>query len=267
MTTATQPPATRPLATPPLAAPPGEGATAEQVLEWGVASFGNRLGICTSFQASGMVIIDIAARITKGKIRVFTIDTGRLPEETFDLISRVRRRYGIAIEVVLPDPFEIGKMVSTHGPNLFRESVAKRRMCCELRKVRPLKRKLSEFDAWVTGVRQGQSETRRQVPLVEPDPLHQGVFKLCPLALWSDQQVWDYIREHDVPYHELYGRGYTSIGCAPCSRPALEGEHSRAGRWWWEGDAQKECGLHASPSGELRREFDVLLEDLLGRPA
>jgi thioredoxin-dependent adenylylsulfate APS reductase len=205
----------------------------------------------------------MAARISQGTVRVFTIDTGRLPEETYQLIAEVRERYGINIEVVLPDAMETANMVSMHGPNLFRESVSKRRMCCEVRKVRPLKRKLAELDAWVTGLTRGQSATRRHVAKVETDPQHDGILKLCPLADWPRNQVWDYIRDHRVPYHKLYTRGYESIGCAPCTRATLPEEDSRAGRWWWETDALKECGLHFSPAG-VRREVDVLVDQVVG---
>ena len=207
----------------------------------------------------------MAMRLSGGRASVFTIDTGRLPEETQTLIGKVREKYGVEIEMILPDAAEVRSMVSMHGPNLFRDSVSKRRTCCEVRKVRPLKRKLAELDAWVTGLRRAQAETRRDIETVSLDPQHTGVYKLCPLADWTDEQVWDYVKRNDVPYHELYDHGYTSIGCAPCTRPVLEGEHARAGRWWWETDGAKECGLHLSPSGEMKREFDVTLDEVLGR--
>ena len=253
------------LATTLLPTVPGESAGALEVLEWGFETFGDRLAICTGFQASGMVILDLAHRISPD-VRVFTIDTGRLPGPTYELIEDVRRRYGIEIETVAPDAGEVANMVSAHGPNLFYDSVAKRRMCCEVRKVRPLQRKLAGLSAWVVGLRRGQSESRQDVPKVQADPEHKGLFKLCPLADWTDDQVWDHVRRHDVPVHKLYSEGYTSIGCAPCTRAPLAGEDARAGRWWWENDAGKECGIHYSPDGVPHREFDVLLADVL-RPA
>jgi len=244
---------------------PSSTATAEEVLAWGISVFGPRLGICTSFQAAGMVIIDMAMRLSGGRVSVFTIDTGRLPEETQTLIGKAREKYGVEIEVILPEAAEVTSMVSLHGPNLFRDSVSKRQTCCEVRKVSPLKRRLAELDAWVVGLRRGQSETRRDVEKVSLDTQHEGVYKLSPLADWTDQQVWDYIKRNNVPYHELYDQGYTSIGCAPCTRATSGGEDARAGRWWWETDNAKECGLHLSPSDELKREFDVMLDEVLVR--
>ena len=247
--------------------PPLSDATAEELLAWGISVFGSRLAICTSFQAGGMVIIDMAARLTGGHVSVFTIDTGRLSEETQTLIGEVRERYGIEIEVIFPDASEVAGMVSRHGPNLFRDSVAKRRMCCEVRKVRPLGRKLADLDAWVVGLRRGQSETRRDIEKVSLDAKHEGVTKICPLADWTQEEVWAYIRRHNVPYHSLYDQGYTSIGCEPCTRATTGSEDARAGRWWWETDTTKECGLHLSPSGELKREFDVMLHEVLPQSA
>ncbi len=236
-----------------------------EVLRWGIEHFGDRLAICTSFQAEGMVIIDMAARINGGDTRVFTIDTRRLHDETHALIDAVKRRYGIEIEVVEPDDSEVEAMVSTHGPDLFYEAVSKRRLCCQIRKSRPLKRKLAALDAWVVGLRRAQSETRGAVPKVGTDTDHGGIAKLAPLADWTKQQVWDYLRRHNVPQHPLYSQGYTSIGCAPCTRAVAAGEGARAGRWWWEQDSDKECGIHVSATGELQREIDVLLDELLQR--
>ena len=187
----------------------------------------------------------MAARVSPA-VRVITLDTGRLPEETHQMIEQVRERYGVAVEVVLPDPGEVAAMVSQHGPNLFYREVALRRLCCEVRKVRPLERKLAEFQAWAVGLRREQSETRREVSKIEQI---NGRLKLSPLADWTREQVDDYIREHRVPVHPLYEKGYTSIGCAPCTRATLAGEDERAGRWWWEQDAAKECGIHFDASG------------------
>lgn len=240
-------------------------ASAEDVLSWGFSVFGPRIGICISLQATGMVIVDMASRLAGPDLKVFTIDTGRLPSETHELISKVQTRYGIEIEIISPDDSEVDRMVSLHGRDLFRDSVSKRRMCCEIRKVRPLRRKLRELDAWVVGLRRGQSETRERVQKVALDQQHAGIYKLCPLADWSNEEVWSYIRRHGVPYHDLYDQGYTSIGCAPCTRATSDGEHARAGRWWWETDASKECGIHISPSGGVKREFDVLIDEVVVR--
>jgi thioredoxin-dependent adenylylsulfate APS reductase len=245
---------------------PVESAGAEEILRWGIEYFGDRLAICTAFQASGMVILDMAVRISRN-VKVFTIDTGRLPEETHRLISDVRERYGIEIETVMPEAAEVASMVSSHGPNLFYDSVANRRLCCEIRKVRPLNRRLAKLEAWVVGLRRQQSETRETIQKITVDEAHGGILKLAPLADWTREEVWEYIRRHNVPYHELYWQGFSSIGCAPCTRAVQEGEEERAGRWWWEQEAHKECGIHVAPNGAVRRELDVLLADVLRKPS
>ena len=202
-----------------------------------------RVVIVASFQAESSVIIDMASQV-RPDIRVLTLDTGRLPQETHDMIDRVRLRYGISVEVITPDAAEVGRMVAAHGTNLFYDSVELRRMCCDVRKSRPLASALRGYDAWITGLRREQSATRAQTQVVTVDGEHGGIAKIAPLAGWTKQQVWDYIREHDLPYHSLYGRGYTSIGCAPCTRATVAEEEERAGRWWWEQGGVKECGLH-----------------------
>ena len=242
---------------------PNEQATAEEVFGWGLREFGDRLALCTSFQAEGMVLLDMAHCLAPGGYRVFTIDTGRLPEATHELMAEVRKRYGVSIEVVYPETSEVASMVSGYGLNLFYESVAKRQLCCELRKVRPLAKKLAELDAWVVGLRHEQSENRQNIAKAAIDSVHGGLWKLSPLANWTLQQVHDYIKQHNVPNHKLYGHGYTSIGCAPCSRAITEGDDHRAGRWWWEDATVKECGIHFTPDGTVKRELDVLLEAVL----
>ncbi len=245
---------------------PARDASAEDILRWAIDELGDRLAISTSFQATGMAILDMAARLSGGDVQVFSLDTGRIHQETYDLIERVRKRYGIEIEMLAPDAHELSRMLTLHGPNLFYDAVAKRRLCCEIRKVRPLKRKLATLDGWVTGLRRSQSQAREEVSPVELDEEHGGIIKVAPLASWSEREVWDYIRRNDVPYHRLYDESYTSIGCAPCTRATEPGEDPRAGRWWWEEDeADKECGIHVSPSGQVRRSFDILLEEVLPR--
>ena len=206
----------------------------------------SRVVIVASFQAESSVIIDMAAKI-RPDLRVLTLDTGRLPPQTHDMIDRVRKRYRIAVDIVAPDADEVGQMVGVHGSNLFRESVELRRLCCDVRKSRPLSRVLQGYDAWITGVRREQAATRANTQTVSADEEHGGIARVAPLAGWSKSQVWDYIREHDLPYHSLYDQGYTSIGCAPCTRATAAGEDERAGRWWWEQDGVKECGLHWRP--------------------
>ena len=196
-----------------------------------------------------MALIDMAAGISP-RVRVFTLETGRLPEESFDMIATVRQRYGIETEIVRPDPAEVETLVSLHGPDLFYRSVDLRRACCEARKVRPLERKLATLRAWASGIRREQSETRALTPKIEwnTTPL-----KINPIAEWTMPQLLEYTHAHNVPEHALYARGFTSIGCAPCTRPVAPGEDPRAGRWWWEQDAHKECGIHFGPDGKARR--------------
>ncbi len=216
----------------------------EELLQWALGRWRQRLAVFTAFQAEGMVLIDMAWRLDPD-VRVVTIDTGRLPEETFDLIEKVRERYRLTVEIVTPDADQVAALVARGGPNLFYRSVTDRRACCRVRKVEPLRRALSGLSAWVTGQRRDQAPSRAGIGMVEVDEEHGGIFKLNPLADWSWEQVWAYIRAHDVPYHGLYDRGYTSIGCSPCTRAVRPWEDHRAGRWWWEEPgSHKECGLH-----------------------
>jgi phosphoadenosine phosphosulfate reductase len=226
-----------------------EDYNAAEILTWAHQTFGGSFAIATSFQKEGMVILDLASRIAPDA-HVFTLDTRRLPEESLAMIEVVRRRYGVEVEVVRPDASEVERMVSEHGLNLFYARPELRQLCCEIRKVRPLERKLKEFRAWATGLRREQSETRAHIPKVE---MVDGRTKICPLADWTAGQVDRYIRENDVPVHPLYARGYTSIGCAPCTRAVELGEGERAGRWWWEQDQKKECGIHFAQDGSVRR--------------
>jgi phosphoadenosine phosphosulfate reductase len=226
-----------------------ELSPAAEILAWALETYGDSFAIAASLQKEGMVLVDVASRIVP-KVRVFTLDTGRLPEETYRMMETVRERYGVTIERVYPDAEEIERMVSLHGPDLFFDGVEQRLLCCEVRKVRPLERKLKEFGAWATGLRREQSETRQHIPKVE---CVNGRIKISPLADWTAAQVDEYVREHSVPLHPLYALGYASIGCAPCTRPIMPGEPERAGRWWWEGEGKKECGIHFTPEGLVRR--------------
>jgi phosphoadenylyl-sulfate reductase (thioredoxin) len=191
---------------------------------------------------------------------VITVDTGRLPQETYDMIETVRARYGVRVEVVSPDPAEVEAMVTRKGPNLFYSSVAERRLCCTVRKVRPLERKMTEFQAWVTGLRRAHSTARADLPKLEE---RDGLLKINPLVDWTDGQLEDYLTRNDVPRHPLYARGYTSIGCAPCTRATQPGADLRSGRWWWERENAKECGIHFSPDGRAERAVDVLLREIV----
>ena len=176
-------------------------------------------------------------------IPIFTLDTGRLFPETHDLIAKTVHTYALPIRVLSPDAAEVEQMVALHGVNLFFDSVADRRRCCEVRKLRPLRRALSGLDAWVCGLRQGQSSSRAGIDVVEWDEVNE-LIKVNPLASWDAERVRDYATEHSVPYSPLHDRGFASIGCAPCTRAVRPDEDERAGRWSWEKYGQRECGLH-----------------------
>jgi thioredoxin-dependent adenylylsulfate APS reductase len=222
-----------------------EDASAQELLTWALDTFHPRMAISAAGGVDGLAILDMAWRINPD-VRVFTLDTGRLPPETYALFEEVRDRYGIDVEFEVPDGNEVAKLSTTHGPNLMYRSVDLRLACCNIRKVEPLKKKLATLDAWVAGLRREQWASRRNIAKVELDREHGNIVKLNPLADWSLDRVWDYVRGNEVPYHELFDHGYTSIGCAPCTRAVLPGEPERAGRWWWEEDTDKECGIHCS---------------------
>jgi thioredoxin-dependent adenylylsulfate APS reductase len=221
-----------------------ESLSPQEILTWALKNFGSRVALSCSFGApEGLVVLDMMQRIDPAA-RVFVLDTGRLPQETYDLVDRVRDRYGKSVEVVFPRPEDVEAMVGVHGHNLFFESVEKRQLCCRVRKVLPLERKLAELDAWVTGLRRDQNVTRSDTPRVEIDRVHGGIVKVNPIADWSHDLVLQYIRAHDVPVNRLHAQGYPSVGCAPCSRPVAPGDDPRAGRWWWELPETRECGIH-----------------------
>ena len=210
-----------------------------------IASEFRNVAFASSLGAEDMVVAD--AIFTAGlPIAVFTLDTGRLPRETLNLLERMRRRYSREVEIVRPDADEVVRYVSTHGADAFYESVELRKSCCHIRKVEPLARALAGRDAWVTGLRRAQSVTRTDLPLREFDASH-GLVKFNPLADWSEEEIWAYVRDREVPYNALHDRGYPSIGCDPCTRAIRPGEDVRAGRWWWESKDSKECGIHVSP--------------------
>jgi phosphoadenosine phosphosulfate reductase len=204
-----------------------------------------RVALVASFQVESVVLIDMASEITDAP-EVLTIDTGRLPQETHDVIDAVRARYPIRLRVLTPDPRDLGRLAQAHGANPFYRSVELRQHCCDIRKTRPLAQALESYDAWLTGLRRDQGPTRAGTPISAPDPAHGGIPKIAPLAGWTRDQVWAYARERELPLHPLYAQGYTSIGCVPCTRATASGEDERAGRWWWEQDGVKECGLHWS---------------------
>ncbi len=231
---------------------PAADASAQEVLEWAVHEFGDRVVLASSFGAEDVVLIALLAKITP-RPRVFLLDTGRLHQETYDVVDRIRARYRIEIEAYSPQTAAVEQLLRSKGTNSFYDSIENRKECCYVRKVEPLRRALSNLDAWITGLRRSQSVTRTDLPVVEADDAHGGILKINPLADWSEQDVWDYIRANGVPYNKLHDKGFPSIGCAPCTRAVQPGEDLRAGRWWWESPEHKECGLHIKDGKVVRR--------------
>ncbi len=235
----------------------------QEVLRWGINTFGNHLALVTSLQRNSLALLDMAYEINPN-ISVLTVNTGRLPEETLTFLDEVREQYPEASWRVLhPDHREVEEMVERKKMNLFYESVSNRFLCCHIRKVRPLTQELDDYDAWVTGLRRDEWASRAAIDKVELDHDHDGIVKLNPLADWTEEEVKDYIAKHDVPSHPLYDEGYESIGCDPCSRPTKDAEESREGRWWWEEDAPKECGMNCPIStGHFEREAEKIMTEV-----
>ena len=199
-----------------------------------------------SFGAEDVVLLDLISQHAP-HIRIISLDTGRLPQETYDVMDAWRKEKGLDIDLYFPDANDVESMVKQDGVNLFYDSVEKRKQCCFVRKIKPLKRALEGAEAWVTGLRGEQAKTRATMQAVEDDAAF-SIKKYNPLIDWSEQDVWDYIKSHELPYNALHDKFYPSIGCAPCTRAISVGEDPRAGRWWWEQeDAVAECGLHVNP--------------------
>ena len=222
-----------------------ENRTATDILQSAVREHRGRVVFTTSFGAEDQVITDIIAREGLG-IELVTLDTGRLFPEAYELWAETERRYGLRVRAYMPAAAELEELVNEQGISLYRLGVEERRACCRVRKLGPLARALEGAAAWVTGLRREQSITRRQIAYSEQDE-ERGITKINPLADWSEQDVWNYIRAHEVPYNPLHDRGYPSIGCACCTRAIKRTEDIRAGRWWWEQPEHKECGLHNRP--------------------
>ncbi|MCX6362639.1 MAG: phosphoadenylyl-sulfate reductase [Actinobacteria bacterium] len=226
-----------------------EGAPAEDVLAAVARRFAGRVAFASSLGLEDQVLTALIAE-AELDIPIFTLDTGRLYPETYDLIERTSKRYGVTLHTYFPAAGEVEEMVDRDGVNCFRGSIEARKLCCEIRKVRPLRRAQAELDARICGLRSGQGATRQRVAVAEWDAAA-GLVKINPLAAWDEARVWDYVRAHDVPYNPLHDAGFPSIGCAPCTRAVPEGEDARSGRWWWESAEHRECGLHqrSGPSG------------------
>ena len=224
-----------------------ETKSAEEIIQWAMDQYGLKAGLACSFGMEDMVLINMIAKL-KGPITIFTLDTGRLHEETYEIMERVRSHYGLEIKTYFPDSGQVEKLVRGKGFFSFKESIENRKECCAVRKIEPLNRALAELDAWVTGLRRDQAVTRTETPKVIEDTDHPPLIKINPLADWTQEQVESYIEKHKVPVNALHKKNYPSIGCAPCTRSIEPGEDIRAGRWWWENPEHKECGLHRRPT-------------------
>lgn len=217
--------------------------TTQDALTWASDNLHPKVAKASSFGAEDTVVMDLMLKINP-EFRFFTLDTGRLPEETHNIIDIVRKRYNISIEVLFPDAKEVEDMVRQKGMNLFYESVENRELCCGIRKVNPMNKMLATLDGWITGLRREQTANRSNMTIFELDRKHDDILKINPIIDWTWQQIQDYIKENELPCNSLLAQGYPSIGCKPCTRAIKPGEDIRAGRWWWETEGNKECGLH-----------------------
>lgn len=220
-----------------------EQASASEIVNYFLKNYKGEIVFSTGLGAEGQAITDMIVDKDKEAVNIITLDTGRLFQETYDLIDRTREYYNININIFFPDYKKVEKMVNEKGMNLFYKSLENRKLCCHLRKTEPLKRALKGHKIWIAGLRREQSITRINLQPVEWDEANQ-IIKVHPLYNWTQQDVWKYIKEHNVPYNTLHDKGYPSIGCEPCTRAVKPGEDERAGRWWWEEPEKRECGLH-----------------------
>ncbi|MHA1381509.1 MAG: phosphoadenylyl-sulfate reductase [Candidatus Helarchaeota archaeon] len=213
-----------------------------EVLSWALSTFGNKISLASSLGLEDQVLTDMCLKIDS-KIRIFFLDTGRIYQETYDLLEKNMEKYQIFYDIYFPKTDSVEKMTNKFGPNSFYKSIELRRKCCEVRKVEPLKRALKGLEAWITGIRRNQSIIRIKIQKVEWDSTN-NLYKINPLADWTENQVWKYIKQNKIPYNNLHDEGYPSIGCVPCTRAILPGEDIRSGRWWWETPENRECGIH-----------------------
>ena len=219
-----------------------QGKSPQEVIAFFLGYFKERIALSTSMGLEDQVLTHMISKIDT-KTKFFTLDTGRLFPQTYDLIDLTAKKYKIKIEVFFPDAADVEKMVKEKGINLFYDSIENRKLCCHVRKIKPLLRATRNLDAWITGLRHEQAVTRKNLKLVEWDNINKLV-KINPLIDWTEQQVWDYVNRYNVPVNPLHKKGFASIGCQPCTRAIEPGEDVRAGRWWWENPETKECGLH-----------------------
>jgi|YelNatPaOPRAMG01_1025707.scaffolds.fasta_scaffold03869_16 phosphoadenosine phosphosulfate reductase len=227
---------------------PDENIGAAEIVRWASNEYGAKALFACSFSAEDMVILHMIVTCRDAGIEVpevITLDTGRLHEETYEVMQSAKEKYGIEVKSLHPDSSALSSMVSAYGPNLFYKSVELRQKCCNVRKTVPLNRALENKLAWITGLRREQSPGRSLILKISRDESRNGLIKINPISDWSSEEVWSYIHDHQIPYNSLHDKGFPSIGCAPCTRAIRPGEDMRAGRWWWEG-GKKECGIHES---------------------
>lgn len=219
-----------------------QDSTPEELLSWFAGNFPGKVAFSTSLSSEDQVITHMVSKIS-GQVNLFTLDTGRLFQETYDLLDITQKKYGFRIEIYFPEAKSVEEMVRSKGINLFYESIENRQLCCRIRKIEPLKRALSGMEVWITGMRKEQSVTRAGAPMIDWDSIY-NIIKINPLIHWTDEMIWNYISTERIPVNELHSKGYPSIGCLPCTRAVQPGEDVRSGRWWWEFPEFKECGLH-----------------------
>ncbi len=219
-----------------------EGKDAIDIINYFISNYPNKIGFATSLGVEDQMITHMISLLKK-EIKIFTLDTGRLFPETYELLDKTQHRYKLNIDVYFPNSGDVETMVNNKGINLFYESVDNRKLCCGVRKLEPLKRALKDIDIWICGLRREQSPTRSEMKIVEWDE-NNGLLKINPLIRWNIKECWNYIKEHNIPFNTLHDKGFPSIGCQPCTRAIQDEEDIRAGRWWWEDTGSKECGLH-----------------------
>ncbi len=215
----------------------------EEILKYFLKQYGQEAALSSSLGAEDQVLTDMLLKLDKDA-NIFTLDTGRLHPQTYDVMDATNLKYGIKLNIFFPFDKEVEELYKLQGVNGHFESIDNRKRCCNIRKIEPLKRALKPLKVWITGLRAAQSVTRIDMPVVEWDDNFE-VIKVNPLINWSEEDVWEYIKSNSVPYNKLHDEGYPSIGCAPCTRAVKAGEDIRSGRWWWENPEHKECGLHA----------------------
>lgn len=219
------------------------GLSASEIIKWAIDNFGvKKIVFASSLGLEDQIITHLILSITK-EVTIFTLDTGRLFQETYLTMDKTEQYYNFRYKVYFPNYKKVEKMVNEKGINLFYDSVENRKLCCYVRKVEPLKRALKGYKCWICGLRREQAYTRKNLEVIEWDSVN-SLYKLNPLYNWTIEDVWKFIKDNKVPYNKLHDEGFISIGCAPCTRAVKEGEDIRAGRWWWESPDHKECGLH-----------------------